>query len=194
MRFTASCDIDGARVVELERRVDDRGYFARMWCETELADHVEAPRISAINVGFSPAVGTLRGMHFQTAPHDEVKYVRCTRGAAFDVMVDLRPESPTHLRWFGAELTAGGDTMLLVPAGCAHGYLTLAPDTELMYLTDKPYAASAAGGIRYDDPAIGIEWPAPIVVVSDADRNWPLLVPTDDTSHGTDKEASNDHC
>lgn len=165
----------GACVIEPERRSDERGFFARIWCERELAQHQLNPGIAQVNVQFSPAAGTLRGLHFQEAPFAEVKIVRCNRGRIFDVAVDLRPTSASYRRWFGVELGADDGRMLYVPEGCAHGYLTLEPDSEVMYFTSEFYAPAAARGVRFDDPALGIEWPVPPVLVSAADRSWPLL-------------------
>lgn len=172
MQFSEA-GIAGAYVIKPERRVDERGHFARMYCERELAAHGLAAGICQINSGFSPASGTLRGLHYQLAPHEEVKIVRCVRGAVYDVIVDLRADSPTFRRWFGIELNADNGLQLYAPAGTAHGYLTLATDTELVYATNQPYEAGAARGVRYDDPAFGIEWPAEARVISTADLAWP---------------------
>lgn len=165
--------VSGAFVLRPERRTDERGFFARVHCEKELAEHRLEGGITQINTGFSPRAGTLRGMHYQVAPHSEVKIVRCVRGAAFDVALDLRPASPTFLKWFGVELTAENGLMLYAPAGTAHGYLTLSDDTELLYMTNKVYAPDSARGARFDDPAFNIDWPAPVHVISSADRSWP---------------------
>ena len=168
-------EIDGAFLIEPERRADERGYFARVFCEKELAERGLVANISQANTGFSPRAGTLRGLHFQLAPHAEVKIARCLRGAVFDVALDLRPDSPTYRRWSGQLLSAENGRLLYVPAGCAHGYLTLAPDTELIYFTSVPYAPTAARGIRYDDPAFAIAWPATVEVISKADLSWPAF-------------------
>ena len=167
--------IAGAYLLTPEPRSDERGYFARIHCEQELADHGLTGGICQINTGFSPRAGTLRGMHFQEAPHDEVKIMRCVRGVAFDVIVDVRPASPSFRSWFGIELSEENGRMLYAPAGTAHGYLTLADDTELIYLTNKPYAPAAARGISHADPAFGIVWPGEIRIISQADRNWPAF-------------------
>lgn len=172
MIFTKG-EIDGAYIIDLERREDERGFFARFWCEAEFKSQGLSGRVSQINTGYSEKAGTLRGMHYQAAPHEEVKVVRCLRGAVFDVIVDLRPESPTHKRWMGVELTGANGRMLYVPEGCAHGYFTREPATELLYLTSRPYAQQSAGGVRYDDPAFGILWPGGVRVISQADRDWP---------------------
>ena len=171
----AETEIEGAYLIEPERRFDERGFFARMFCEKELADRGLTVSISQANTGFSPRSGTLRGLHFQLAPHAEVKIARCLRGSVFDVAVDLRPGSTTYRRWTGHLLSADNGKLLYVPEGCAHGYLTLAPDTELMYFTSAPYAPSAARGVRYDDPAFAIAWPAKVEVISKADLSWPAF-------------------
>ena len=168
-------DIAGAYLLTPVRRSDDRGYFARIHCEQELAEHKLAGGIVQINTGFSPRAGTLRGLHYQLPPHAEVKIMRCVRGAVFDVIVDLRPDSPTFERWYGIELRAGDDRMLYAPEGTAHGYLTLADDSELVYMTNKVYATEAARGLPHDDPAFGIAWPGTVRVISDADRSWPAF-------------------
>ena len=166
--------IDGLAVIHADPIGDHRGFFARVWSEDELADIGLHAQWNQGNVQFSPQPGTLRGMHFQTAPHDEVKLVRCTAGAVFDVAVDLRQDSPTYKGWFGIELAAASHTSVWVPEGCAHGFVTLVPDSEVFYLTTKPYSAEAATGVRYDDPAFGIDWPRAIEIISDRDRDWPL--------------------
>jgi len=165
-------DLAGAFIIEPERRVDERGYFARLFCERELAERGLEGCIRQVNTGFSPRARTLRGMHYQTAPHAEVKIVRCVRGAVFDVIIDLRPGSPSFKRWFGIELSAENGLLLYAPAGTAHGYLTMTEDTELIYATNKAYAPDAATGVRYDDQSFGIEWPAAVQVMSAADRSW----------------------
>lgn len=174
MLFTET-SLPGAYVIDLEKRVDERGHFARAWCRREFEALGLASEIEQINVAFSPRRGTLRGLHFQRPPHEEVKLVRCTRGAIFDVIVDLRPESPTHLRWFAAELTADNGRMLYMPRGFAHGYQTLEDGTEITYQTTHPYVPHAASGVRFDDPALGIRWPLLVTAVSAADHSWPLL-------------------
>jgi len=168
--------IPGAFLVTLKKITDDRGYFGRGFCRDEFKAHGLIGDMVQLNVGSSHKKGTLRGMHFQARPHQEAKFVRCTRGALYDVVVDLRHDSPTRLRWFGAELTADNGKMLYVPEGFAHGYQTLVDDTDMYYLTSATYAASAAGGVRHDDPAFGIRWPLPVSVISDADGRWPDYV------------------
>lgn len=166
-------ELKGAFVVGLKKIEDDRGFFARAWCQKEFADAGLDPNLVQINLAVSKKAGTLRGMHFQEAPHAEAKLVRCTRGRIFDVMVDLRPESPTHRKWFGLELSAENHRMLYVPEGFAHGYETLTDDAEMLYQTSKFFASTSARGVRYDDPAFAIAWPLPVAVISDADRKWP---------------------
>jgi dTDP-4-dehydrorhamnose 3,5-epimerase len=172
MIFTATA-LPGAFVIEPERREDHRGFFARVWCRHELEEHGLTSRVAQVNVGFTLQRGGLRGLHFQLPPKQEVKLVRCTMGALYDVVVDLRPDSPTRRRWIGVELTAPSRRMLYVPAGCAHGYQTLTDNTEMYYQTSEGYAPELARGVRYDDPAFGIAWPLPVTSISDADRSWP---------------------
>ncbi|XAL99614.1 dTDP-4-dehydrorhamnose 3,5-epimerase [Phycisphaeraceae bacterium D3-23] len=176
MIFTET-PLSGGYLIEPERHEDLRGHFARIWCEREFADHGLSTALVQVNVGYSTRKGTLRGMHYQTAPHAEVKLVRCTRGAVYDVMVDLRHDSPTHCQWYGTELTPDNGRMLYIPEGFGHGYLTLTDDAEISYQTSHTYAASAATGVAYDDPAFGIDWPMAPAVLSDADRAWPRYVP-----------------
>ena len=169
--------LDGAFLIALRKIEDPRGYFARAWCSGEFAKRGLTSTVSQINVGFNPHKGTLRGLHYQQAPHAEAKVVRCTRGAVWDVIVDLRPGSPTRGRWFGAELTADSANMMYAPEGFAHGYQTLCDDSELSYLTSMPYAPDAARGVRYNDPVLNISWPLPPRLVSKADEGWPDYEP-----------------
>jgi dTDP-4-dehydrorhamnose 3,5-epimerase len=166
-------EVAGAFALELERRRDERGWFARSWCERELAERGLVARIAQVNTQWSPQPGTLRGLHWQAAPHAEAKVVRCTRGAVYDVVVDVRPGSPTFRRWMARELSADAGTMLYAPEGCAHGYLTLKEDTEVTYFTSAVYAPGAVRGVRFDDPAFGIRWPAAVRLLSEQDRGWP---------------------
>jgi dTDP-4-dehydrorhamnose 3,5-epimerase len=165
--------LSGAYRLRLKRIEDQRGYFARGWCCEELVQHGLTGRMVQLNVGFSRQRGTLRGMHYQEAPHAEAKLVRCTRGAVFDVMIDLREGSPTRGKWFGVELTPENGEMLYVPEGFAHGYQTLIDGSEIYYLTSVAYVPSVARGVRYDDVAFGIQWPLPVSAISDPDRQWP---------------------
>lgn len=147
----------------------------RAWCSREFADQGIAFAPVQANLGFSVHKGTVRGMHFQADPSPEAKLVRCTRGAMFDVVLDLRPESRTYRRWYGIELTPENGRMLYLPEYCAHGYQTLVDDTEMYYMASAFYDPKAASGRRYDDPALGIMWPLPATAVSDQDRSWPLI-------------------
>jgi len=166
--------LPGAYMIGLERREDDRGFFARTFCANEFADRGLETGLVQANMSWNPKQGTLRGMHFQRPPHAEVKVIRATRGAIYDVIIDLREDSPTYKRWFGVELTEENRTALYVPKGFAHGFQTLAPDTEVHYLVTEFYTPDAEDGVRWDDPAFGIEWPDPAnAIVSPKDAAWP---------------------
>lgn len=167
--------IVGARLITPSPHQDERGRFMRAWCSREFSEHAIDFSPVQSNLGFSKKKGTVRGMHFQVSPALEAKLVRCTRGSIFDVVLDLRPDSPSHGNWYGAELSAENGHMLYVPEDCAHGYQTLEDDTEVFYMTSEFYTPSAAGGVRFDDPAFGIQWPMTATMVSDQDRNWPLV-------------------
>jgi dTDP-4-dehydrorhamnose 3,5-epimerase len=172
MRFTET-KINGVWIIEPERREDHRGFFARTWCQKEFEDRGLNPRVKQMNAAFTAKKSGVRGLHFQLAPHQEAKTVRCTMGAIFDVAVDVRPDSPTYKQWVGAELSADNRRALYIPEGCAHGYQTLADDTEILYLTSAFYVPESARGYRYDDPAFAISWPLPVGVISTADLSWP---------------------
>ncbi len=165
--------IDGVTVVEPERHADERGFFARTWDPEEFAAYGLSDRIVQVSVSFNRRRGTLRGLHYQAAPHEEAKLVHCTAGAMFDVAVDLRPRSATFRGWFGVELSAENRLALYVPEGCAHGYLTLADDVEVSYQISAPHQADSARGVRFDDPAFGIEWPGEVVVINERDLSYP---------------------
>ena len=169
--------LNGAYLIELERRGDDRGFFARFFCEKEFAAAGAETRFVQINNSLSARKGTLRGMHYQLAPSAEVKVVRCLKGSLYDVIADLRPDSPTFGQWFGAELNSENRLMMYVPRGCAHGLLTLADDTEALYLVSDSYAPDRERGMRFDDPWLGIEWPIAPVEISPKDRAWPDFDP-----------------
>ena len=170
-----ACGIAGAWVVEASPHEDARGRFLRAWCQREFAEQgIDFLPVQA-NMGLSTRSGTIRGLHYQIEPALEAKLVRCTRGAVFDVLVDLRPASPTYRTWFGAELSADNARMLYVPVGCAHGCQSMVDDTEILYLTSAFYEPSTVRGIRYDDPAFRIAWPLAPTEVSDQDRRWPLV-------------------
>jgi dTDP-4-dehydrorhamnose 3,5-epimerase len=166
-------ELDGAYVIDLEPREDERGFFARTWCQTEFEQHGLVARIVQANTSYNRLKGTLRGMHFQRVPHVETKLVRCIHGAIYDVIVDLRPGSPTYRRWTGVELTARNRRALFVPEGFAHGFQTLDDDSEIIYQVSEFFTPGAEGGLRHDDPAFGIRWPLPVTVISDKDRAWP---------------------
>lgn len=172
MIFTET-KLPGAYLIDIEKREDQRGFFARAWCQQEFEAHGLVPRVVQTNISFNKCQGTLRGMHYQAAPYAETKLVRCTRGAIYDVIIDLRPDSPTYKQWLGVELTAENYRMLYVPEGFAHGFQTLADNVEVTYQVSQFYTPQAEGGLRYNDPAFGIEWPVQVQVISDKDQNWP---------------------
>ena len=173
MIFSPTCLVD-AFVIDVERREDERGFLARTYCVSEFADHGIAMPIVQSSTVVNPCRDTLRGLHFQRAPYAERKLIRCTRGSAYVVIVDLRPESPTWLDWAGVELTAANERLLYVPQGFAQGYQTLEDDTEVLYHMSHEYVPEAATGVRFDDPAFGVAWPsAERRLISDRDRSWP---------------------
>ncbi|MDP9065479.1 MAG: dTDP-4-dehydrorhamnose 3,5-epimerase [Pseudomonadota bacterium] len=174
MKFSEA-PLAGAYVIDLDRVADERGFFARSFCETEFAARGLPPPLRQSSVSFNAKRGTLRGLHFQAAPDEEEKLVRCTAGAIFDVIVDLRPASATHRRWFAAELSAVNHRSLYVPKGFAHGFMSLTDSSEVLYMISAPFVASAARGVRWDDPAIGIEWPMAPTVMCARDAGYPLL-------------------
>lgn len=174
MRFE-TCKVDGAWVVNPEPYVDERGYFMRAWCEKEFSHHLISFTPVQGNMVLSKKKGTIRGLHYQVSPALEAKLVRCTRGSVFDLVVDLRSDSQTYRQWYGTTLSAENGRMLFVPEGCAHGCLSLEDDTEIFYLASAYYSPEYAQGARFDDPALSIEWPDSVNVVSDQDRSWPLL-------------------
>jgi dTDP-4-dehydrorhamnose 3,5-epimerase len=165
--------IPGVYLLELERLTDERGFFARMWCQTEFIEHGIDPRIVQCNISFNPHKGTMRGMHYQRAPHEETKIVRCTMGAIFDVALDLRRDSATFKQWVGAPLTAENREILVIPPGCAHGYLTLTDNTEVFYQMSASYAPTHGAGVRWNDPGFGIHWPGDVTTLADRDRDYP---------------------
>lgn len=165
--------VRGAMLVEPEPRFDQRGLFARVWCEQEWAAKGLTAHIAQVSISFNAIKGTLRGMHFQSHPAREAKLVGCTRGAIYDVVLDLRQDSPTYLQWASVELTAENRRRLYVPEGCAHGFQSLEDASELLYLISHPYSPEHARGVRYNDPTFAIKWPLPVTMISDADRTWP---------------------
>ena len=171
-------ELAGAWVIELDRREDARGFFARAWCEDEFSQHGWDTRVVQCNLSHNERRGTVRGMHYQVPPHAEVKVVRCTRGAVYDVIVDLRRESPTYGRWLGVDLSAENGRALYVPEGFAHGYQALEDGTETYYQVSGFYAPGAERGLRWNDPALGIEWPLPDeAFLSEKDGTWPDFEP-----------------
>jgi dTDP-4-dehydrorhamnose 3,5-epimerase len=167
----------GAFVIELDKIHDERGFFARSWCTTEFAEHGLNGRLVQCNVSRNSARGTLRGMHYQAPPHEEAKLVRCTMGAIYDVIVDMRPSSTSYLQSFGAELSAENHRALYVPEGFAHGFLTLTDQSEVCYQMSEFYAPQAARGLRWNDPLLAIAWPEPVAVISERDRTYPDFRP-----------------
>jgi dTDP-4-dehydrorhamnose 3,5-epimerase len=170
-----------AYIIELDKREDERGFFARAWCRREFEDHGLVPLIVQSNLSQSARAGTLRGMHYQAPPFEESKVVQCIKGALYDVLIDLRPESPTFKKWVGIELTEENNRMAYVPKGFAHGFLTLKDNTRAFYHVSQFYSPGSERGIRWDDPEFAIEWPkinefisSGGLVISDKDRNWPL--------------------
>ncbi len=170
--------VAGAYLVDLERLGDERGFFARVFCEREFAERGLASHFVQANDSLSATRGTLRGMHYQLPPKSETKLVRCVRGELFDVVLDLRKDSPTFGRSYGAALSAENRRMMYVPKGCAHGFLTLADATEALYFVDELYGPECERGVRWNDPRFAIAWPIEPVVLSAKDQSWPLFDPT----------------
>ena len=175
MRFLPT-SIEGAFVVEIEPVVDHRGFFARTYCRDEFIAHGLEPDLVQCSVSFNQRRGTLRGMHYQAAPHAEAKLVRCTQGAIYDVIADIRPDSATYKQWFSAELTSGNHRALYIPEGVAHGFQTLNDDVEVLYQMSEFFYAECSCGFRWDDPLFGITWPEHISVISERDMNYPKLL------------------
>ena len=171
MIFTET-ELKGAFIIELKKLEDNRGFFARSWCQNEFEAHGLNTRIVQANVSYNKKKGTLRGMHYQKAPHEETKLVRCTRGAIYDVIIDLRPTSPTRGQWIGVELTEGNYKMLYVPENFAHGFETLEDESEVIYQVSQFYTPGAENGIRWDDLAFNIAWPIEVQVTSEKDKSW----------------------
>jgi dTDP-4-dehydrorhamnose 3,5-epimerase len=174
MRFTET-PLKGAVVIDIDEIADDRGFFARWFCANEFDAHGINKRVVQANVSYNHKAGTLRGMHYQIPPASETKYVRCSRGGIYDVIIDIRPDSPTYRQHFGIELTADNRRGLLVPEGFAHGLQTLVDGTEVSYLVSEFYTPGCERGLRYDDPRFGIRWPKPVSVISAKDAEWPLV-------------------
>ena len=173
MIFTET-EIAGAFVIDLERREDERGFFARAWCEHEFAEHGLSTRVVQCNVAHTHERWTVRGMHFQAPPNAQAKLVRCTRGAIYDALIDLRPDSPTCKHWFASELSAQNRLMLYIPEGCAHGFQSLEDETEVFYQLSAGYTPASERGVRWNDPVFGISWPATDgVIINERDRTYP---------------------
>lgn len=172
MIFTPSA-IPGVYLIDLERHEDDRGFFARSWCREEFSSHGLVAEIAQCSVSYNRRCGTLRGMHYQVAPHQEAKVVRCTRGRIYDVALDLRADTSTFRHWVAVELTAANRRMLYLPPAVAHGFQTLEDETEVIYQMSESYHPEAARGVRWDDPAFGITWPLANPVLSEKDRSYP---------------------
>jgi len=172
MIFEAT-NLKDAFVIDLEIRSDDRGGFARTFCAKEFEEHGLKPMVAQCNMSFNYKKGTLRGMHYQLSPAAETKLVRCIRGAIYDVIIDIRPDSPTYMQHFGIELTADNRKALYVPEMFAHGYQALTDDAEVVYQVGEFYSPGYEQGLRYDDPTFGIEWPIPVTVISEKDAKWP---------------------
>lgn len=172
MKFTESA-LPGAFIIDIEPVEDERGFFARTFCRQEFEAHGLNPGLAQCSVSFNPRKGTLRGMHFQAPPLAEAKLVRCTLGAAYDVVVDLRPTSPTFRQWTGVELTAANRKMIYVAEGLAHGFITLGDDTEMLYQMSEFFDPACARGVRWNDPAFGIRWPQTPRAISERDQGYP---------------------
>jgi dTDP-4-dehydrorhamnose 3,5-epimerase len=177
LRFTET-PLRGAFLIDLERHDDDRGFFARAWCEEEMRARGLDGRVAQCNLSFNARRGTLRGMHYQAAPHGESKVVRCIRGSIYDVIIDLRAGSATRGRWFAADLNAENRRAFYIPEEFAHGFLTLEDGCEVFYQMGRAHVAEARRGVRWNDPAFGIEWPFAPSILSDSDANWPLRSPS----------------
>jgi dTDP-4-dehydrorhamnose 3,5-epimerase len=178
MRFTET-KLLGAFVIEPQKFEDERGFLAPSWSAEEFAQHGLDSRLVECNISRNHTKGTLRGLHFQIAPFAQPKLVRCTKGAIYDVAVDLRPESPTFKQWTAVELTESNHLMFYIPTGLAHGYQTLTDDAEVFYQMSEVYAPDHAAGVRWDDPAFAIEWPLPRTIINERDRNYPLFSQSD---------------
>lgn len=176
MKFTET-KLQGAFVLGLEQRTDNRGFFSRTFCQQEFAAHGLNPNVAQCNLSFNEKAGTIRGLHYQTPPATEAKLFRCIKGAIFDVIVDMRPESPTYLQHFGIELSADNHLALYVPEMFAHGYQALKDGTKVLYQVSEFYTPGVEKGLRFDDPALAIEWPMAATVISEKDQTWPLLTP-----------------
>lgn len=176
MRFQPT-SMEGVLLIDLELHIDERGYFARTWCREEFGRQGLPTQIAQCSISYNARRGTVRGMHWQTEPYAEAKLVRCVRGAIYDVVVDLRPDSATHGQWFSCELSATNNRLLFVPAGLAHGFQTLSDDTEINYFISESLHQECARGLRWNDPRFAIHWPLDVTVISARDRNFPDYQP-----------------
>ena len=176
MIFTETI-LAGAFIIEPERIADERGFFARTWCRREFEVHGLEGIWAQSSLSFNRSAGTVRGMHYQSTPYEEVKLVRCTRGSIYDVIVDLRPQSPTYCAHFAVELSDENHRMLYIPAGCAHGFQTLTDDSEVTYLISEFHRPEFGRGVRWNDPAFGIQWPLAVSVITSKDRSYPDFSP-----------------
>ncbi len=165
--------LEGAYIIDLERIEDDRGFFARTWCRREFSERGLNPGLAQCSISFNSKRGTVRGMHYQLPPHEEAKLIRCARGGIYDVIIDLRPQSPTFKQWLSVELTEKNQRMLYVPEAFAHGFQTLADNTEVSYYISEIYAPECASGVRWDDSAFGIQWPLKARVITPKDQSYP---------------------
>jgi dTDP-4-dehydrorhamnose 3,5-epimerase len=165
--------VSGVFEIHLEPKLDERGFFARTWCQKVFESRGLNPKVVQCSTSFNTRKGTLRGMHYQAPPYAEAKLVRCTRGAIYDVVVDLRPQSPTFKNWVAVALSAENHDMIYVPEGCAHGFLTMEDETEVFYQISEFYDAESARGVRWDDPAFQIDWPGKVEVISERDQSYP---------------------
>ena len=173
----AETRLKGAYIIEPERLLDERGFFARTWCQKEFQLHGLNTNVVQCNISYNKKKGTLRGMHYQAAPCEETKLVRCTQGEMYDVIIDLRPDSTTFMNWLSVELTAYNRKMLYIPEGFAHGFMTLMDNTEVFYQMSESYSAEHARGVRWNDPAFGIQWPIEVSVMAEKDRQFPDFRP-----------------
>ncbi len=171
MRFTRT-ELEGVWLIDLDTHDDERGFFARCWCRRDFEEHGLNPDIAQCNISFNRKRGTLRGMHYQAPPHEEAKLIRVTRGAVFDVVIDVRPDSATHLQWFSTELSIHDPRMLYISAGFAHGFQTLQDETEVFYQMSAFHCPEVARGIRWNDPALNIPWPVERKIISAQDRSY----------------------
>jgi dTDP-4-dehydrorhamnose 3,5-epimerase len=172
MIFTET-KLQGVTIVDIQRLQDERGFFARSWCRNEFKQAGLVDTLVQTNISFNAKKGIIRGMHFQLPPFEEVKLVQCTRGAIFDVIVDLRPQSKTHKQWISVELTEENHRMIYIPPGCGHGYQTLTDTSDILYQVSQFYSQEHARGARYNDPAFQIQWPLPLTLISKNDSTWP---------------------